>query len=74
MTRGRRKRLIRSGAVRSDASLKMRHYYFDVKDGIYIRDDEDRKFRDDQDALQHARKVANELGRNRWKSRFRADR
>jgi len=52
----------------------MRHYYFDVKDGIYIRDDEDRKFRDDQDALQHARKVANELGRNRWKSRFRADR
>src|SRR5215203_6139530 len=45
--------------------MAVRYYYFDVKDGIYVLDDEGRDFRDDQEALQHARKVADELGSNR---------
>jgi hypothetical protein len=43
----------------------MRRYFFDVKDGSYIRDDQGRQFRDDDQALRHARTVVNELCRNR---------
>jgi hypothetical protein len=43
----------------------MRRYFFDVKDGSYIRDDQGRQFSTDDDALRHARTVANELCRNR---------
>jgi len=45
--------------------LEMRRYFFDVKDGSYIRDDQGRHFPNDDHALRHARVVANELCRNR---------
>ena len=43
----------------------MRRYFFDVKDGAYVRDDQGCPFPDDDHALRHARTVANELCRNR---------